>query len=68
MYQNEMREAIAEKKYILSYMPSMLSAKQLIEFTNSTNREIQELEKELESNRYMAMMQEHWGIDEIKCK
>ena len=49
-------------------MPSRLTAKQLIEFTNSTNREIEQLEKELESNRYMSMMQERWGNDETKFK
>jgi len=65
--QSELRIEIANKKYILSWIGNSLSKKQLEEFKSQTNKEIQELENELESNNFRNMMQGTHGIDETRC-
>jgi len=67
MSQAELRNEIANKKYILSWIGNSLSKKQLEEFKSQTNKEITELESELENNMFKNMMQGRSGIDETRC-
>ena len=67
MSQQQLREDIAYKQSMLEVMRTRLSASQLKEFTINTNAEIEALRSELDSNNFVGMMGNRYGVDVRRC-